>query len=163
TNPGYDSLGRKLRMTDPDMGTWTYSYDPLGNLASQTDAKNQTTTFAYDAIGRLMRKWYPASQCWTQDGLSTAHRVTVYDLMELRGWLDQYEQSAYGQTHRARAYYKYDDSDGTTQFGKGQRTALWDASGRATFTYDKAGRLTSEQRVIDGFVYTTSSTYDAAD
>ncbi|MCK9614270.1 MAG: hypothetical protein M0R48_02055 [Candidatus Omnitrophica bacterium] len=52
----YDSIGRKLKMIDPDMGTWLYEYDILGNLTKQTDAKNQIITFAYDELNRLTKK-----------------------------------------------------------------------------------------------------------
>jgi RHS repeat-associated protein len=52
----YDSAGRKIKMSDPDMGVWTYEYDPLGNLTKQTDAKNQVLEFNYDALNRLTGK-----------------------------------------------------------------------------------------------------------
>jgi len=52
----YDSIGRKLKMLDPDMGTWLYEYDILGNLTKQTDAKNQIITFNYDELNRLSKK-----------------------------------------------------------------------------------------------------------
>lgn len=31
----YDSLGRRIQLTDPDIGTWTYTYDVAGNLIKQ--------------------------------------------------------------------------------------------------------------------------------
>jgi|GEM_PF-1039312 len=52
----YDSIGRKTRMIDPDMGTWAYEYDVLGNLVRQTDAKGQVLVFEYDQINRLTKK-----------------------------------------------------------------------------------------------------------
>ncbi|MCU0666098.1 MAG: FG-GAP-like repeat-containing protein [Candidatus Omnitrophica bacterium] len=52
----YDSSGKKLKMIDPDMGTWSYEYDELGNLVKQTDAKNQVITFEYDVLNRLVNK-----------------------------------------------------------------------------------------------------------
>ena len=52
----YDSIGRKLKMIDPDMGTWSYEYDLLGNLIKQTDAKGQVLSFEYDSLNRLTRK-----------------------------------------------------------------------------------------------------------
>ncbi len=58
TTIGYDSLGRKTSMADPDMGAWSYAYDPNGTLHTQTDAKGQVITFAYDALDRLTGKTY---------------------------------------------------------------------------------------------------------
>jgi RHS repeat-associated protein len=52
----YDSIGRKLKMIDPDMGTWFYEYDLVGNLTKQTDAKGQALEFIYDTINRLTYK-----------------------------------------------------------------------------------------------------------
>lgn len=58
TSINYDSLGRKLNMTDPDMGFWQYTYYLNGNLHTQTDAKGQVTTNTYDELNRLNRKVY---------------------------------------------------------------------------------------------------------
>lgn len=52
----YDTLGRKVAMSDPDMGNWTYAYDPNGNLITQTDAKGQTIQFTYDLLNRVTQK-----------------------------------------------------------------------------------------------------------
>jgi len=59
TTMGYDMLGRKTSMADPDMGAWSYDYDAVGNLTSQTDAKNQTIAFTYDTLNRLTLKDLP--------------------------------------------------------------------------------------------------------
>ena len=56
---GYDLLGRKTSMQDPNMGNWIYTYDENNNLKTQKDAKNQTITFHYDELNRLTRKVYP--------------------------------------------------------------------------------------------------------
>src|SRR5438105_11881146 len=40
---------------------------------------------------------------------------------------------------------------------------MCDGSGRSLWSYDAYGRVTQEQRLIDGSVYTTQSTYDAFD
>lgn len=58
TTMTYDWLGRKIAMSDPDLGAWSYAYDNAGNLTRQTDAKNQTTCFYYDSLNRLKGKNY---------------------------------------------------------------------------------------------------------
>ena len=55
TTMGYDSLGRKTSMHDPDMGDWTYAYDVNGNLITQTNALTQTF-FSYDVLDRLTQQ-----------------------------------------------------------------------------------------------------------
>jgi RHS repeat-associated protein len=54
----YDGAGRKLSMTDPDMGFWTYAYDALGNLTRQKDARGQRICLYYDSLSRLTGKHY---------------------------------------------------------------------------------------------------------
>jgi len=61
TTINYDTLGRKINMTDPDMGFWQYTYDANGNLKTQTDAKNQVITFTYDNLNRVTQKSYSTS------------------------------------------------------------------------------------------------------
>ena len=55
----YDGRGRKISMTDPDMGYWRYAYNALGELISQTDAKNQVVTMQYDKLGRMIQRSEP--------------------------------------------------------------------------------------------------------
>ena len=70
---GYDIRGRKIAMSDPDMGNWTYVYDAFGQLVSQTDAKSQTATMAYDVLGRLTsRVETEGTTTWTFDAAPVA-------------------------------------------------------------------------------------------
>ena len=49
----YDVFGRKESMSDPDMGTWSYTYNVLSELTSQTDANGKVTAMSYDKMGRM--------------------------------------------------------------------------------------------------------------
>ncbi len=126
----YDTLARKISMTDPDMGTWRYEYDAVGNLFKQTDAKNQEITFEYDPINRLLVKHFT---------LHPENDVSyTYD--------DPAVQNSKGRLTKAN----YSQSSGNTKF-------FYDALGReiksekkidtTTYaverTYDAASRLTS--------------------
>jgi len=70
----YDSIGRKIKMIDPDMGTWSYEYDVAGNLTKQTDAKSQVLTFEYDVLNRLIKK-----SSLRTNGASEAISQYIYD------------------------------------------------------------------------------------
>jgi YD repeat-containing protein len=63
TTMSYDPLGRKVEMTDPDMGTWDYVYSEAGNLSRQVDGaenaqagQGNVLCFYYDSHNRLVRK-----------------------------------------------------------------------------------------------------------
>lgn len=56
---GYDSLGRKISVNDPDLGEWTYAYDRAGNLVGQIDARNTIIQVNYDELNRKTREDYP--------------------------------------------------------------------------------------------------------
>lgn len=56
----YDSLGRKIKLIDPDLGTWTYSYNLAGNLVSQVGGGGNLVTGdsyyrEYNGLGQLQR------------------------------------------------------------------------------------------------------------
>ena len=73
----YDGAGRKISMSDPDMGNWTYTYDALGNLTRQKDARGKRICLYYDLLNRLTAKQYrtddscPATQPVAPDVLFT--------------------------------------------------------------------------------------------
>jgi len=55
-NFSYDSLGRKIQLDDPDLGTWKYSYDSAGNLIKQTDNIGNGILMSYDSLNRIHQK-----------------------------------------------------------------------------------------------------------
>ncbi len=129
---GYDALGRKTWMDDPDMGDWRYAYDPAGNLIKQLDARDQAICLYYDSLGRLEGKTY---------------HEDVDNLDDLNCPGEPYVVS-----------YIYDQ--GT--YGIGQRTRMDDESGYTTWTYDERGRTTEELKYVDGAgLYRTQWGYDA--
>jgi YD repeat-containing protein len=67
----YDSLGRKISMTDPDMGRWMYCYDASGNMLRQLDPKRQMTVFTYDELNRVKSKGYYTVPLGTAVGVGT--------------------------------------------------------------------------------------------
>ncbi len=150
TTMRYDTLSRKLAMSDPDMSTngtstcgdltaltpnatypwyaapcWNYEYYPTGNLKRQTDAKGQTLWFLYDGLNRRTQK-------------------------------DFTTQKAQGS---GDVVYTYDDTV-TTLNRKGRLKQVTDAATNVTFEYDAMGRISKSTKVLDGTTYVTSSVYD---
>jgi RHS repeat-associated protein len=66
----WDSLGRKISVSDPDMGYWKYDFDEVGNLVQQTDARGRSIAVIYDSLNRVARKTYSdgAAVIFTYDG-----------------------------------------------------------------------------------------------
>lgn len=75
---GYDAIGRRNQVSDPDSGTWNYSYDLDGNLIDQDDPiAGQHVAFVYDALDR------PTSKTAYAPGVSPA--VTSYTYITAAG------------------------------------------------------------------------------
>lgn len=54
TTIGYDNLGYRQSLDDPDMGEWGYQYNALGQLIEKSDANGVTTQISYDRLGRKL-------------------------------------------------------------------------------------------------------------
>jgi RHS repeat-associated protein len=138
TTIAYDTLSRKVSMTDPDMCfsqnpntcKWTYKYDANGNLTEQTDAKGKTILFSYynpaigrsDPLNRVMKKDY-----------STGTDI-VYT----------YDQAGYDNP-------------------KGRLTSVTDSSGMTENFYDERGRIKKTIKTVDSVNYPMETTYDSLD
>jgi YD repeat-containing protein len=55
---GYDLLGRRTSIDNPDTGEIGFAYDAAGNLVERTDAKSQTTSYEY-VFDQLRKIDYP--------------------------------------------------------------------------------------------------------
>lgn len=130
TTINYDTLGRKINMTDPDMGYWEYTYYPNGNLHTQIDAKNQTITFNYDELNRVTSKTY-----------STSDPTVIYTYdnttLQKNGIGRLYTVS---NTQVTTTYNAYDEMGNVKSVSK---TITGDATEYITqYEYDFAGRVT---------------------
>jgi RHS repeat-associated protein/uncharacterized repeat protein (TIGR01451 family) len=172
TTMTYDSLGRKLTMSDPDMGSWSYQYDVSGSLLRQTDAKGQTTVFQYDPLNRLTAKTSP-------DGRASYYG---YDEAYGSGKGQRTSMSVYvnGAQQSYTSFY-YDERGRNSNRGhlvagmSGARHFAWtyDSADRVTsltypsgetvsYTYDQAWRQTSVCSSLGG-CYATTAQYTALD
>jgi len=87
----YDSLGRKTKMQDPDLGNWLYQYDANGNIINQTDTKGNSTLLQYDILDRVTNK------------TSASGIIKYFYDTETFGKLTRVNQSG------SDAYYRYDN------------------------------------------------------
>ena len=116
-----------------------YSYDSLGELATKTAPattaapSGQVTSYSYDAAGNQLTSEDP-------NGVTATNTFTPLDQVATTSYSDS--------THSVSDTY---DADGN-------RTAMTDASGTSTYSYDPFGELTSTQ---NGAGKTVSYGYDS--
>lgn len=134
TTHSYDSLGRKTKVVDPDLGTRTSRYDRVGNIIATTDAKGIATRFTFDPLNRVTKVDYPndpdISYVYDEGKVGALSRVT-----------DALGTVAYTYDARLRKTGETRTMDGMT----------WTTS----WAYDPMDRLTS-QTYPDGQVTTFS-------
>jgi len=56
----YDTRGRKIGMTDPDMGNWNYAYDAYSRIYTQTGPTGFAVQNNYNANGYLTQVVMPS-------------------------------------------------------------------------------------------------------
>jgi RHS repeat-associated protein len=66
---GYDTLGRMVLNTEPNVGTWSYAYDALGRLIATADARGCGENIQHDNFGRVVSEDY--SPCTTNQAAYT--------------------------------------------------------------------------------------------
>ena len=127
TNITYDTLSRKVAMSDPAMGSWTYAYDDAGNISSQTDNSHNTISFRYDPLNRLKQKTYsggtqaPITFTYDQGTNATGRLTTVSDSAgivkysyDARGNITQFIRDFQPLNREFKYTYSYDNLDRLT-------------------------------------------------
>ena len=149
TTIGYDLLGLKQTMSDPDTGSWEYDYNEAGELTRQQDGRGRQLFIEYDAWGRMTKK--------RKDTATTGTLVAewFYDAAGYKGLLSS--SKAYMNVGTVAApvngtvevkYPSYDPQDRVTRqewwIGKPDTTtpdltdATWDKFAQ-TLAYNAAG------------------------
>ncbi|MER6137821.1 DUF6531 domain-containing protein [Streptomyces sp. NPDC001815] len=135
----YDALSRPIRRTTPSGATTSYTYDAAGNRTELT-ASGRTLASTYDALGRE-----------TSRGLDLSGPTLTHT------W--DSESRLTGRTLTASASARPVKQQSYTYRADGSVTALDDrGTGRRTFGFDEAGRVTSV-RAAD---WAESYAYDSA-
>lgn len=135
TQMGYDTLGRKTSMFDPDAGSWTYTYNALGEkVATISPIINSSSTptctaTRYDGQGRVFsRSDYKNSAC---SGTADASATWTFDLAgNGLGMLAGASSNDGGTVENRNAYY------------------------------DGFGRLSESDSTVGGVTYKQLNTYD---
>lgn len=155
TSYSYDLDDRLTTTTRPDSSTVSYTYNLDGDRASVTNAAGDTTSYVYTPLGQVTSVTDPLGRltAYTYDGAGNRVTLTSPD-----GLVTSY---GYDAANRLTAVTY---SDGTTHTvgysydSDGNRTAMTDATGTSSYTYNSADRLTT---VTNGTGDTVSYSYNS--
>ncbi len=173
THITYDAWGRKIELSDPDMGDWAYEYDASGNLIRQTDARGVTLCYEYDGHNRLryVREdpdatpdcaWgnlvWQATHTYDEGangkgrrtGLESRNGGTSAWVYDPRGRVTSETRTLGGVEYVTR--YDYDSADRV-------RKQTYPDDEEVVFDYDDRGLL---ERMRGEQTYISDATYDAA-
>nr|WP_275412590.1 RHS repeat-associated core domain-containing protein [Micromonospora gifhornensis] len=136
----YDLAGRTTHKVDPDAGTTTTHYDTAGRLAYTVDGRGQKISIQYDGKSRVIARW--AGDVGTGSKLAS----NAYDTVA-KGHLTSSTRHGAGGDYTSAVTGYTDDyqPSGTTMTIPAAEGALA-GTYSTTFTYDKAGRLTSSSQ-----------------
>jgi RHS repeat-associated protein len=164
TQRAFDPLNRPIAITDPAGGVTTTSYDAHNRPTGVTDSNGGVTTYVYDGFGDVIQRVSPDSGTTVYrydldgnlaqrvDGAGAATNYT-YDA------LDRVKTVSYPADAAENVAYTYDQG----AFGIGRLTAVADAAGTLTRSYDERGNLLKETRIGGAAKLVTIYTYDPAD
>lgn len=159
---GYDLFNRQVSMVRPGTITTNYLYDGQGNLVLVTDPESVATEYVVDDLGRTVKIVSPDSGTTAYAFDAAGNPVLKIDangIVSTFTYDDEYRLTGIHYPDPAQdVTCTYDQ--GTN--GKGRLTAMTDPSGSYVYGWDEAGSLVSEQKTIDGVVYTTGYAYDDA-
>ena len=156
----HNVLGEVVKIVETGRGETVYKYGSHGNLREVTDVAGNVLTRTYDLLGRMLSEDDPDRGLWTYQ----------YNALDLPWWQQNPKgeliQTDYDLLGRAT---QVADSSGTTdlvydtaQNGVGLLDSRAHGTTSETFFYDSLGRRRRTDTVIDGELFSTSNSYDAA-
>ena len=161
TDYQYDVLDRLQSVTEAGEATAGYTYDAHDNVKTVTDADNKATSFTSDDFGRKIFATAPDT------GLTDSSYDAAGNLVSVTDAKEQTITYAYDALNRpiSQSYAGGDDILFSYDQGEnaiGRLSRITDREGTDTFSYDTAGRLVTETRVIGPTSYTIGYSWDAA-
>lgn len=154
TSFGYSARGELTTVTDALKQNTSYQYDEPGNLIRQIDALGHVTKYGYDAMRRRVWRELPLGQRENllYDAAGQLVRRTHFNGASTEFAYDQRGR----QTLRIPDPLRFpaEPSVVTTWTLTGKRSAMSDASGLTTWTYDDRDRVTEKRCAAGVLSYT---------
>lgn len=152
----YDADGQPTKVTAPNGSVTETGYNGAGQVISQTDANEHTTSYVRNVLGQVVEVIDPLEHktIKTYDGagnlktLTDAEgRISTYSYNKQ----NQLTKIAYSEEGMHAVEYEYN--------ADGQRTAMIDATGTTSYSYNQLGEMTETK---DGHGDTVGYGYDLA-
>lgn len=140
TSMGYDTLGRKTSMVDPDAGSWTYDYTPAGELERTLDLAGNAQFKRYDFRGRVVWEGKQTA-AYVGTGTFESSAISIFDSAA----------NAIGQLHSSAITGLYSGWSASPDRSINQSQAIG---------YDDMGRVQNTTTQIDGVNYNSYVVYD---
>jgi len=163
----YDALNRLTQVTDPNKGVTQYAYNGVDQLTQVTDPRSLVTGYSVDGLGNLTQQTSPDTGTTANTFDNAGNLITQTDAKS------QVTTYAYDALNRVTSITFNDKSQQTFAYdqggyGTGRLTQIQELSpapavvNQIVYGYDQRGRVTSETRTVNGYVYITAYRYDNA-
>ncbi len=188
TTVAYDNLGNPTSTVDGRSKTWSGSFDQLNRLTTATNPENQSVTYGYDSLDNLVDHKDARNLETTRvvDGFGDVIGETSPDRGTLTYWYDNngnmtkridgdgvetdftYDAAgrptteAFPASTAENITFTY-DATASGNNGVGRLTSVSEQSGSSAFNFDARGRMTKNEKVIQGQTYDVTYGYDAND
>lgn len=151
----YDIADRKIRATDPDLGTTTYAHNAFDELLSERNARGHVVRYAYDRLGRSThRSETEGTTRWYYDAGRGA-RGQLYRVVGPKGHSETNSYDAYGRL--AATIYSSPGASFVVRNGYdgyGRLSLLTYPTGlRVRYNYNAYGYLTEARDAANNALY----------
>jgi RHS repeat-associated protein len=155
----YDALNRLAERIDPNTKSTQIDHNPDDSIATVTDPRQVATHYTYDGLGNQNAVQSPDSGLTTRTFDKAGNVKTSTDARGKKTTfvydpLDRLVKQTFAD--HSKIVYVYDQGLN----GKGRLSAMTDASGKTTWTYDQHGHVLQKVQTIGQVTLITTNTYD---
>jgi RHS repeat-associated protein len=146
----FDSLGRKVKIVDPNAGTWTFAFDSADNLVERVDGRGVKVVYTFDGAGRMLMERYFGEDGNPYPGMELGVDYH-YDHPKCAVDADLCKRDVTGSETENQEHLK------------GRLSYVEDLTGATFLSFDARGRIDLRTREVEGDYFRTKLTFDGLD